>query len=132
MVLETSHSWRLIGALFGVAVAAVATGGVVQPMLSQCGAMPTDCNTYQCNTATGEWRLTGKKVNGAACNDGSVCTTGDKCQSGACVGTPPVTNDSNTPTRVPAALHILLRSGWSILSGGPALRNMSGHHRTLE
>jgi hypothetical protein len=99
MVRNASHFYKLLGALLGVAMAAVvAAAGVVQPLLPQCGAMPTDCNTYQCNTATGEWRVTGKKVNGAACNDGNVCTTGDKCQSGVCAGTPPVTNDNNACT----------------------------------
>lgn len=31
------------------------------------------------------------KPNGTACNDGSLCTTSDSCQSGTCIGSNPVT-----------------------------------------
>lgn len=99
MASNSRVNMKFLGAALGVTIAAVAVagagGGVVQPMASQCGVIPPDCHTWQCNTATGEWRLTGNKVNGTACNDGNSCTTADKCQSGICAGTPPVLNLSH-------------------------------------
>jgi hypothetical protein len=41
----------------------------------------------------------GKKVDGTICNDQSVCTTGDRCIYGECVGTPlPGIDDRNICT----------------------------------
>jgi hypothetical protein len=61
-----------------------------------CAAgQPLDCNdsnvctTDSCDPAVGCVHV--NRPDGLACNDGSVCTQTDTCQSGACVGSNPVT-----------------------------------------
>jgi hypothetical protein len=61
-----------------------------------CGYPTGDCRTYKCN-ADGSYSETGIRANGTACNDLSVCTTGDTCQSGECVGTPLAGIDDKIP-----------------------------------
>ncbi|MBI4508099.1 MAG: hypothetical protein HY698_00590, partial [Deltaproteobacteria bacterium] len=64
----------------------------------QCvGANPVDCsgstdacNVGRCNSSTGAC-YKAPRANGTACNDGSLCTQSDTCQSGSCTGANPVT-----------------------------------------
>ncbi len=60
------------------------------------GANPVVCTAQDqchlagvCNPGTGTCSNP-PKVNGAACNDGNLCTQTDACQAGACVGASPV------------------------------------------
>src|SRR6185312_12117866 len=45
------------------------------------------CQVCRPSSSTTSWTVLG---NGAACNDGNACTQTDKCSSGTCVGSNPV------------------------------------------
>jgi Dictyostelium (slime mold) repeat len=93
----------LLAGLFLGASASGATPGLslIRDMtvaLPSCGYPTGDCHTYKCN-ADGSYSTTGNRANGTTCNDLDACTTGDKCQSGECVGTPLAgINDGNVCT----------------------------------
>jgi len=55
------------------------------------------CTVSQCEPKSGACVAT-TKPNGTPCDDKSVCTTGDACQAGACVGGKLVCDDSNPCT----------------------------------
>jgi len=65
--------------------------------LGQCsGGAPVGCTAVDqcheagvCDPATGQC-TTPEKLDGAPCNDADLCTAGDMCQSGMCVGSTPV------------------------------------------
>ncbi len=63
----------------------VCAAGSCQPGAGQlaCGDGNT-CTTDACNPAIGCTHT--NVANGTGCNDGSICTTGDRCASGLCVG----------------------------------------------
>jgi len=97
MSMMPGVNWKHLFELLGVAISTVALAADVQPYISTCGPVPTDCLAYTC--VSGNWVETGaNKPNGTACNDLNACTTGDKCQSGVCVGTSPNVNDNNACT----------------------------------
>src|SRR4051812_27514803 len=48
-----------------------------------CGA----CGTLTCDTAEGFWYCDSAPKDGLACSDGNLCTRGDNCSVGRCVGT---------------------------------------------
>jgi len=54
----------------------------------------TDCKKNICLPLTGQCSMQ-NTLDGTTCSDASVCTLGDKCQSGSCVGTPITCADSN-------------------------------------
>ena len=54
-----------------------------------CMALDQCHNAGTCNVGTGIC-TNPNKANGTACNDGSLCTTSDTCQSGNCTGASPV------------------------------------------
>ncbi|MGD0948676.1 MAG: hypothetical protein ABSA52_14770 [Candidatus Binatia bacterium] len=57
------------------------------------------CSTGQCDSSTGEC-IPGNE--GGSCDDGNVCTSNDRCQSGECVGTAGGTpQPTATPTATP-------------------------------
>jgi hypothetical protein len=96
----------VVGLPVGFALAQVG-GAAVQPMISTCGPVPSDCWTYQC--VDGGWIEKAPKADGTVCNDLNFCTTGDKCSNGHCVGTlkagiddgnPCTTDFCNPPTGV--------------------------------
>jgi hypothetical protein len=80
-----TRGWLLTTVLLAVLVSAMPPRLTLA--LPICGTSPNDCHLYQCNTTTGEWVVRGNKLNGAVCSDQSVCTSGDKCLNGECVGT---------------------------------------------
>jgi MYXO-CTERM domain-containing protein len=51
-----------------------------------CGAPPA-CNSVACDPQSGQCELSPVE-DGTACDDGSLCTTADACQAGACQGSP--------------------------------------------
>ncbi len=69
-------------------------GGICQPGAALNCADASVCTEDSCNPAIGcvHTPLSGP------CNDGSVCTTGDTCQSGQCVGAPLDCSDGNPCT----------------------------------
>lgn len=77
------------------------------PSTGQCEANTfcslNPCSTGQCDLSTGGC-VPGNE--GATCDDGNVCTSNDRCQSGECVGTaggtpPPAGTATPTPTATP-------------------------------
>jgi hypothetical protein len=48
-----------------------------------------ECKTGMCDPSTGMCAMP-PKIDGTACNDGSLCTRTDKCRAGVCVGENPV------------------------------------------
>ncbi|HEY3444851.1 MAG TPA: trypsin-like serine protease [Myxococcales bacterium] len=49
---------------------------------------PTTCRGWgRCDTKTGDCILGASLADGVGCDDGQVCTRGDHCKAGACVGT---------------------------------------------
>ncbi len=52
------------------------------------------CTTDSCSPVTG---CTHAPSSGAACNDNSLCTTGDTCSNGICTGTPVTCPDDSNP-----------------------------------
>jgi len=65
-------------------------GACLGQTMVDCGPAPDQChNVPTCNPPTGVCSAT-NKPNGTACNDNNPCTTGDSCQSGACMSTPVV------------------------------------------
>ncbi|MGM0578259.1 MAG: hypothetical protein ACQEXJ_21225 [Myxococcota bacterium] len=58
---------------------------------------PYDCREVACNPDTGACEET-VRPDGAACTDGSVCTSPDQCSEGECVGVPTVTCDDPNPS----------------------------------
>ena len=74
------------------------TGGVCGGAARDCAATATVCNTASCDEALGACVLTPMRE-GAPCDDGVFCTTGDACLDGGCLGGPaPTCNDSNDCT----------------------------------
>ncbi len=53
-----------------------------------CAASGDQCNTGVCDE-TLDACLGAPKTNGTACDDGAYCTTGESCQTGACMGGSP-------------------------------------------
>lgn len=68
------------------------TGDTCQNGTCQPGAVKTcpntgnPCTVSVCNKSTGICEVQ-NRPNGTGCSDGNVCTTGDSCQNGVCVGT---------------------------------------------
>ncbi len=62
------------------------TGACVPGTPRDCSAMDGMCVIGVCNSGTGACG-TMPRMDGTACNDGSMCTTGDQCSGGACGGT---------------------------------------------
>ena len=60
-------------------------------------ALNSACATYVCNKTQG---TCSKHVaaDGDACHDGKICTSADRCQAGACGGTPRSCDDANACT----------------------------------
>jgi hypothetical protein len=61
--------------------------GVCSGTPIDCSALNNACNVGTCNTVSGLCQ-TAPANNGAFCNDGYPCTTGDACMNGTCVGNP--------------------------------------------
>ncbi len=59
--------------------------GVCQGSAKTCSHLDDTCATGVCNAATGQC-VQQPANQGGSCSDGNACTTGDKCQSGVCVG----------------------------------------------
>jgi Dictyostelium (slime mold) repeat len=60
--------------------------GTCQPgPLRTCPPTGNPCTVSVCNPSTGICQVQ-PRPNGTSCNDANVCTTGDTCQSGVCVG----------------------------------------------
>jgi hypothetical protein len=82
---------------------------VCNPLTGQCGTITItcadSCDTGQCDPATG----CVSKPDNTSCDDGNVCTSNDRCQSGVCSGggaavptnTPPPTSAMHSPTPTP-------------------------------
>jgi hypothetical protein len=70
------------------------SGGVCQPGAPVVCNDSNVCTTDICNAGVGCQFI----PNALSCDDGSLCTTGDTCSAGSCVGTPVVCNDSNVCT----------------------------------
>jgi peptidoglycan/xylan/chitin deacetylase (PgdA/CDA1 family) len=69
----------------------IAAPAVVCAALDQCHVAGTcDPSSGVCSNPI--------QANGTSCNDGSLCTTGDACNSGACVGTTRSCDDANVCT----------------------------------
>jgi cysteine-rich repeat protein len=60
-----------------------------------CAADDNQCTADQCNGSGVCVHPT--KGNGASCDDGNACTTGEQCVSGACVGGSPLVCNDNDP-----------------------------------
>ena len=64
----------------------------------QCDpGLGSDCLANECNGDTGECALV-PVADGAGCDDGELCTSGDSCLGGECVGVPISCDDGNVCT----------------------------------
>ncbi len=64
----------------------VCTNGTCTGTATDCSGLDDVCNQGVCNPVTGA--CTAQPVNeGGACDDASLCTTGDACVAGVCTGT---------------------------------------------
>jgi cysteine-rich repeat protein len=66
----------------------VCSGGTCAGVARDCSGAADQCNDGICDEAKD--RCTSPKPNGIPCNDNNACTQTDKCKSGACVGSNPV------------------------------------------
>jgi hypothetical protein len=63
-----------------------------------CNTPPSPCHAASGTCSQGTCSYV--PLTGNACNDANACTTGDKCQSGACGGTPKICDDPPDPACV--------------------------------
>ncbi|MFT5043012.1 MAG: hypothetical protein ACI8TX_004009, partial [Hyphomicrobiaceae bacterium] len=65
----------------------VCTAGVCAGSVVDCSGSADQCNTGACNPGTGACEAT-PIADDTDCDDASLCTTGDVCTAGGCLGTP--------------------------------------------